>query len=766
MRSGLPLKLGSLSFLIIFLLLCLSTALSYSYVPNNETTALLLALFPGASLSLLFFVNALRETKRPENRLGLRDLAKAMGKIEEEDFSVRLMADFDQEGNALRDRFNTMAAHLEECKKQQVAILATVEKGKKEWETTFDAVPDYVVLLDREQKIVRMNRAMADKLGVQQREVVGKFCCPVIYGRETAPDFCCDGKVVSQKKGIQKEIFEPRLGGHLLFSMSPVFDAAGEASGIVQVYRDINHLKETSEELKRARSFMQQVSDSIPETLLIIDNDYHILLANKAAKRKFLLNGVTADRQQPFCYSSTHGLDKPCPQSGPILCPLQEVKKVGMPVSLVHLHTDKHGQDAHEELSATPFFAEDGRIAGIIEVGRDVSKRLRLEEENRKLLRKEAKYRRDQSISTLAGGVAHDFNNSLTAVLGNAELLKFKMFQDQDAQKYIDQIISAVHKMTGITRQVLAYARGGKYRPIQLDITKTVEAALAELKRQKDCSGITVAYDYEEEVWSLLGDAGQLKQALVNILINSLEAMKERGGTLLVRVSKRHFPQSWECAFKDPHPPGDFVDIVIQDSGVGIPPEDFDRIFEPFFTTKFMGRGLGLPAALGIIQNHGGCLTLESKQNHGSTVHVLLPRLKEQGAEDEGAASYEKSGRKVLVVDDEVAVLEYVSTGLRLNGFEVITASNGFEAMEKVHQQKEEIGLVILDAFMPGLDGKEVYRQAKAVKPKMRIALSSGYDEQIALAGLTMQKGDIFLPKPYDLKALLELADNSVVRRM
>ncbi len=171
-----------------------------------------------------------------------------------------------------------------------------------------------------------------------------------------------------------------------------------------------------------------------------------------------------------------------------------------------------------------------------------------------------------------------------------------------------------------------------------------------------------------------------------------------------------------------------------------------------------MGRGLGLPAALGIIQNHGGCLTLESSENHGTTLHVFLPRLQE--SQEAKTVTRGKAGRKILVVDDEPPVLEFVSTGLQLNGFEVITATNGFEAMEKINQQKEEIGLVILDVFMSGLDGKEVYRQIKAIRPDIRIALSSGYDEQVALAGLALQERDTFLQKPYDLKALLELADN------
>ncbi len=505
MRSGSHLNLRPFSFLIVLLFLCLSGAILFTIISGGGAVVLLMVLIPGASASLLFFVYCLwLEKQTSDNGAAHRSLLQAMGKIEKGDYAVRLDTGHGPWGNEIRDRFNAMAAGLGEYEKRRQDLLATIEKGKKEWETTFDTVPDYVVLLDRDQRILRMNRAMADKLGVSPRDVIGRFCCPVIHGTEISPDFCRYNEVIYQKKEVQQEIFEPRLGGHLLFSLSPVLDAAGEVSGIVQIGRDINRLKETAEELKRARSFMQQVIDSISETLLIIDNDYHILLANKAAKKKFLLNGLENDRESPFCYHATHGFDKPCPQTGAILCPVQEVKKVGLPVSIVHRHKDRHGTVVYEELSATPFFADEGRIGGIIEVGRDISERLRLEEENRKLLRKEAKDRKNQSISTLAGGVAHDFNNNLTAVLGNAELLKFKLVQDQEARKYIEQIIAAVHKMTGITKQVLAYAKGGKYLPLRIDITKTVEAALAELKRQKDCSGITVALDFEEELWPLL----------------------------------------------------------------------------------------------------------------------------------------------------------------------------------------------------------------------------------------------------------------------
>lgn len=764
MRSGSHLSFGPSSFFVVLLLVCLSCSFLYTILSGGGAVVLLMVLIPGASASLLFFVYVLWLEKQEPDRGLQGKLVQAMSMIEKNDFSVRLAPAIDPVEKDLRNHFNAMAGRLEENERHRQDLLARMEKGKKEWETTFDTVPDYVVLLDRDQRILRMNRAMADKLGVEPREVIGKLCCPVVHGTETLPDFCRHKEVIFQKKEVRQEIFEPRLGGHLLFSMSPILDAAGEVSSIVQVARNISQLKETAEELKKARSFMQQVMDSISETLLIIDNDYHILVANKAAKKKFLLNGMVEGQKRPFCHQVTHGLAKPCPKKGAILCPLQEVKKVGLPVSIVHRHTDRHGTVVHEELSATPFFEDDGRMGGIIEVGRDIGERLRLEEENRKLFKKEARFRKDQSISTLAGGVAHDFNNSLTAVLGNAELLKFKLFQDQEAQKYVEQIIAAVRKMSGITRQVLAYAKGGKYLPLRVDIIKTVEVALDELKRQKDCSGITVVFDFQDEVWPLLGDASQLKQVMVNIFTNSFEAMKEKGGTLLVRIANRSFDGSWECAFKDTHPPGDFVDIVIQDNGVGIPPEDFERIFEPFFTSKFMGRGLGLPAALGIIQNHGGCIALDSTENHGTTLHVFLPRLKER--QDKKTVIQGKTGRKILVVDDEPPVLEFVSTGLQLNGFEVMTATDGFDALEKVSQHKDEIGLVILDVFMAGLDGKEVYRQTKAIRPNIRIALSSGYDEQVALTGLTMQEGDTFLPKPYDLKSLLELAESSVTRKV
>lgn len=762
MRSETPLKFGPLSFLFLLLLLCLSGAILFTVISGGGMADLLLVLVPGASASLLSFLYCTMREQQMARSGYHHALAQAMQKIEDEDYSVRLRISDDPGEKDLLDHFNAMASKLAENERQLRTLLKTVEKGKKEWETTFDVVPDYIVLLDREQRILRINRAMADKLGVHPREVIGKVCCPVIHGTGTPPEFCSHKEVISKKIEIQQEIFEPRLGGHLLFSMSPVFDEAGEVVSVVQIGRDINKLEETARELKNARSFMQQVIDSISETMLVIDNDYHILLANKAAKEKFL-STAGAEIEASCCYNVTHGYDNPCQQAEAIRCPLQEVQETGLPVSIVHRHTDKNGTVFHEELSAAPFFDAEGNIGGIIEVGRDISERLQLEEENRKLIRKEARYRKDQSIGTLAGGVAHDFNNSLTAVLGNAELLKLNLTADHEALKFVEQIIAAVHKMANLTKQLLAYAKGGKYLPLKIDIKKTVESAVAELNRQPHGSKVRVSLDFRENIWPLLGDAGQLKQAIGNILINSFEAMKEKGGELTVKIRNHSFADSWECAFNELHPQGDFVNIAIQDNGVGIPREDFERIFEPFYTTKFMGRGLGLPAALGIIQSHGGCLTLESRENHGTTLNVFLPRLKEN--QEEGAAVQEKAGGKILVVDDEPAVIEYVCTGLALNGFEVITAKDGFEAIEKINQQKDEIGLVILDVFMPGQSGKDVYRQIKGISPGIRIALSSGYDEQVALAGLVLQKEDTFLQKPYVLKALLELAEGSVSKK-
>jgi CheY-like chemotaxis protein len=254
---------------------------------------------------------------------------------------------------------------------------------------------------------------------------------------------------------------------------------------------------------------------------------------------------------------------------------------------------------------------------------------------------------------------------------------------------------------------------------------------------------------------------------LGNLIRNAAEAMNESGGDLILNVNNVLQAATWKCLSGHVHPGGEYVHIAVCDTGPGIPGANQHRIFEPFFTTRFLGRGLGLPAALGIVQNHGGCLSVESKPGQGATFHVYLPRLmaeKKAESRDTPVKATSES-REVLVVDDEPAVLQLLDDMLTLRGMTVTAAHGGVEALDIYESRQGRISLVILDIRMAGMDGKRVYRQLKARNSYVPIIVASGLDEDTALGELKLEPGDRFLQKPFRMPSLMKMLDDLMEAR-
>jgi len=448
-----------------------------------------------------------------------------------------------------------------------------------------------------------------------------------------------------------------------------------------------------------------------------------------------------------------HGFSGPCDLNSRYICPLREIRASGQTVTLTHEHICRDGSKLQEELTAVPLMSDGGEIVGVIEVARDVSEKLLFDAEKWRLRELQAQGRREQSIATLAGGIAHDFNNGLTAILGNAELLRMQLATDEPGLKFSEHIIDSVKKMATLTKQLLAYSRSGKYFVEELEITKIIEQVLRD-RFKNDADGIKVQIEFPDAVWPIKGDTNQLLLAIDNICSNSMEAMQGKGGILTVCLANETKEECWQCQKHRLHPAGGYVHVAISDSGGGIAPKDIDRVGEPFYTTKFMGRGLGLAAATGIIRNHGGCLNLESDAGKGTTVHLYLPRLSDE--KEIKQRQHGTAGKKILVVEDEPPILDFVRDGLEMQGYDVLVATTGIEALDIIRRQGDAIALVLLDVLLPGMDGKEVYRNAKAVFPALPVVLSSGYDRQTTLADFPLKKEDGFLQKPYTFKRLIE----------
>lgn len=381
-------------------------------------------------------------------------------------------------------------------------------------------------------------------------------------------------------------------------------------------------------------------------------------------------------------------------------------------------------------------------IIGIQGIIRDLTERKRIQEH---IFEKQ----KEQSIVTLAGGIAHDFNNILVGIMGSAALLQEDLPDQTAHSNLINNILTSAGRMADLTNQLLAYARGGKHRPEPANpnqfVTDTLRMVHGSMR-----PNIQVNCQLDEEIWSVDADRTQITQVLLNIFVNACESM-EKGGSLTIKTEKVHQSEEWYGATPEPLKEGEYVCISVTDTGSGMSEDTRRRLFEPFFTTKFLGRGLGLAAAIGIIRNHNGALDVQSELNKGSTFKVYLPRGKSLPIQSSTppAPSSRKTGT-VLVVDDEETVRDVAHQMLQRLGFTVMEAGDGQEAISSFELSHQEIVLVVLDMQMPGRGGVEVFGDLVALDPQVKIIISSGYEESAATASIAASPNLVgFIKKPY-----------------
>ena len=375
----------------------------------------------------------------------------------------------------------------------------------------------------------------------------------------------------------------------------------------------------------------------------------------------------------------------------------------------------------------------------------DITEWMRLENHLRHAQKMEA-------IGTLAGGIAHQFNNALFAIIGNTELLQMKSPGNENIKTYLSAVKAPLDRMTGLTDQLLAYAQDGNHQSTAVSIQKLVLDTVSLVQHTTD-PRVRIETDLPAEVLNVEVDIAQMQMAISAILSNAAEAIEGKGR---IKISAGNGIVRKE--FEKIHLESDlnrFVYLRVEDDGKGMDRKTKDRIFEPFFTTKFQGRGLGMAAVYGLVRRHGGYLDVASEENQGTTVSVYLPLTEKQ--EQRGMKSIQKmveGNGTILVVDDEEMVLSLGSEIVKMMGYDVLEAKNGGEAVEIYRENKDKVDMVILDMAMPDMNGGEAYHRMKEIDPEVKVLLTSGYGIE-GQAGEIMKHGcDAFIQKPFSISNL------------
>jgi nitrogen-specific signal transduction histidine kinase/CheY-like chemotaxis protein len=388
----------------------------------------------------------------------------------------------------------------------------------------------------------------------------------------------------------------------------------------------------------------------------------------------------------------------------------------------------------------------------------DVTERHCLREESRLLERRMQESQKLESLGVLAGGIAHDFNNLLMVILGSVSLLQRELGRAHPTLAHVTQIEGASRRAADLCRQLLAYAGKGRFLLEHVSLNRLIEET-TNLLQVSISKKAVLRLHLHAALPAVLADATQLRQVLMNLVINASDAVGDQPGLISISTGVVNADRGYlEAGFVPPDlPPGDYAYLEVSDSGAGMSAETQARIFEPFFTTKFTGRGLGLAAVLGIVRGHRGALKVYSELGKGSSFKLLLPA----GADEPEHPRTERTGKMapnaggtILVVDDEVKVREVTSRLLEGLGFRTLEAADGAEAIRIYREHARQISCVLMDLTMPRLDGAETFRELRKLQPDVRVLLMSGYNEQDAVARFVGKGLAAFIQKPFVLEEL------------
>ncbi len=401
-----------------------------------------------------------------------------------------------------------------------------------------------------------------------------------------------------------------------------------------------------------------------------------------------------------------------------------------------------------------PWRRPDGEIGGLIMFTEVITGRKKAEEEKKRVENRLYQAQKMESIGILAGGVAHDFNNLLMGIQGRTSLMLMNTEPSDPHYDQLSKIEGHIHSATSLTKQLLGFARGGKYEVKPSQMNELIRKDVDIFERTK--KDVALHLELGDSLWLVDVDTAQIDQVLLNLFINAGQAMPY-GGDLYIHT------ENLELSQRDLEPygldPGKYVKVSVTDTGIGMDEKTMKNVFDPFFTTKELGRGtgLGLASVYGIMKNHYGLVNVYSELGNGSTFNLYLPASAKKAMEEQAqdVSELESIGPKtILLVDDEPFIQDVGQEILEHLGHQVLVAGSGMEAVKKLEGSQAAIDLVILDMIMPEMGGGEVFDHLKDVDPDVRVLLSSGYSIN-GRAQDILDKGCVgFIQKPFTINQL------------
>ncbi len=683
-------------------------------------------------------------TGKPVNGFAF-EYKKRDGTMAFTELSVSLIRD--SEGKPIG--FRGISRDITARKRAEEALRESEEKYRLVVENAKEAI-----IIAQDMKLVFANRAAVDMIGYSEEILTPKSFTDFIH-----PD---DRNMVVDHhiKRLKGEEVPVAYSFRILNEDGTVkwveFNTAvilwKERPATLSFLNDITARKQAEEALRESEARYRLLADNMTDAVWLMDMNLNVTYTSPSVEKLIGYTDEEIKQGTPEKFLTPESLNNA------MVVFSEEVVKAKADPSYSPIRTlelefcRKDGTTYWSESNFSFIRDEKGIPVSILGEARDITERKRAEEEKRRLEERLQRAYKMEAIGTLAGGIAHDFNNLLMGIQGYASLALLSINQNDPIYEKLKRIEQQVQSGADLTRQLLGFARGGRYEVKPADINDVIQKTSSMFARTK--KEITIHMKYEKNLSPVEVDLGQMEQVFMNLYVNAWQAMP--GGGNIYLETENVFLND-EQALSYSVKPGKYVKITVTDTGTGMDEKTRKRIFDPFFTTKEMGRGtgLGLATVYGIIKGHKGMINVYSEPSHGTTFTIYLPASEKEVVKKETATGKIARGTEtILLVDDEKMVLEVSKELLESLGYRVYAVGSGQEAIDLFMGKRSEIDLVILDMIMPGISGGETFDRLREINPGIKVLLSSGYSLN-GEAQTIMDRGcKGFIQKPFQIEKL------------
>ncbi len=616
------------------------------------------------------------------------------------------------------------------------------EYGQETLQVLLDSLDDFAFVLDLGGTLRYVNQRLLVRLGIPVEELIGRPCTRIV-----APEHHAEAT----------QLIEAMQTSHSQRCDLPLSTQAGESIPVetrmsrlrvaeepllLAIARDVTEQRKAVADLQRERDLVRAILESSPLPITIFTLDGIIQDCNRAAWRG---NGCES-KEELIGLSVTDFF--PADRREEVPRVLERTYKEGRLRGLRYDLVDAAGQAYPAEVSVAVLRGPGGEPAGFVSMVLNVADREHMQAEL-------AQAQRMESVGRLAGGVAHDFNNILTAIRGYAKFALDNLAPEHTAHADVQEVLAATERASNLTRQLLAFSRRQLLRPMRVKPAALL-LDMSTMLRRIVASDIELVILPEEGLWEVMADTGQIEQVIVALVMNARDAMPT-GGKIIIQATNQQLADGADLP--EELPAGEYVVMTVTDTGPGIPEENLGRIFDPFYTTheQGSGAGLGLASVYGIMRQHGGSVTAANGAEGGARFRILLPRADSAQAEVPHTSPRDdlpQGDETVLVVEDEPLVKAVTVRNLVGLGYTVLEADNGEEALRVAATIDGPLHLLVTDVVMPKLGGKELVERLRADHPDLKALFVSGYTDDVILRH-GVQTGQVaFLQKPFSLRRL------------